>query len=575
LELFYKIYENSPNKTGVYILKNINKDIIYIGKAVDIRKRLASYLKANDDKTISIVKKTVEGNFILANNENEALILEANLIKKYQPKYNILLKDDKSYLYIAINKNKKFPYIELIRKKNEKYICFGPYTSKQNVRNIVNILNKVFLTRKCKDSVFKISKKPCLYYQIKQCLAPCVNYVDSRSYKIIIDDLIKVLHGKTDKIIKDLNNKMKTASNILDYELALNYRDKIKDLNLLKQKQNVIINVSTDIDIVTLKKIKDLYIINIIIIRNGILIGQNNYSYSTMYKQDEVVESFLSSFYVDNFIPKNLYLNFKINNKFFIRLFKNTKQVKNLNKFSKILPLIENNIQYYLESLKIDLNLKLANLLNINNISRIECYDMSNISGSFSVGARVVYIDSIKVKNLYRKYKIKLNANSDDLKMMKEVLYRRFKDEQDTYPDLVLLDGGKTHINAVKTIIKNNIKLLAIAKDASYKDKVYYFDSKKIVKLELDDELIFYLMKIRDEAHRFVNTFHKSKRDKYIKNSILDDVSGLSLEHKIKILKKYPNLIHITYEDEDKILKNLNISKKTLILIKNKILSFN
>lgn len=575
MNAFQSLINIAPKTYGVYILKNINSQIIYVGKARNIFKRLKNYLNADDLKTKLIVENAFSADFIITTNETEALILESNLIKKHQPRYNILLKDDKAYLYIAIDEKKDFPNLELIRKKNKNKLCIGPYTSGQKLKNLIRLVNKIFPLRKCKDNVFKIAKKPCVYYQIKMCKAPCVNLINKSEYKEILKKVIHVLKGNTKNIIEETKNEMLRASNNLEFENASILRDKINDLLILNEKQNVIFNNQSDIDFITFRTFNDFHLINILILRNGMIIGQNNYSFDINYTAQEITARFLVDYYIKNIIPKRIILNFEITDD--IKLFLNTASISlSFSKYEKLKAIIENNISEYSSKLFLDVNKKLANALRLLELYKIECYDMSNTSGSNCVGARATYINGQKIKNLYRTYNIKTDAKSDDLKMMSEVLTRRMKDLDDSLPDLILIDGGKTQINAVKNIIRDKCKIISIAKEKSANklDKIYDLTNDKITKLNLEDDLVLYLMQIRDETHRFVLNFHRKKRGKTFKTSILDGIKGLSSIKKLNIISSFPNLYElkqVKQVDEAEISKRFKISISVIKAIKDRL----
>lgn len=509
---FNKFILDAPKTFGVYILKNNFGEIIYIGKAKNIYKRLQSYLKIEESKTLSIISNTATMEFVTTINELEALILESNLIKKHKPRYNILLKDDKDYAYIAIDKKNNFPKLEIIRKKDNKKICFGPYISGKNIRLILSIINKVFPLRKCKDNVFKISKKPCLYYQMKYCSAPCVGFIEHEMYKTFINKIEKVLKGNFKSIFNDLEKEMLLASDNLDFEQAGFLRDKIKALEILKEKQNVVLESNEDLDLLTLKKLNDFFVINVLVIRNGLLLGQNNYSFDKDTETEELIERFIVDYYMENLIPPKILVNFKISNPNILEFLKDTKISDDLKQFTKLLAIVEKNILEFSKNSILNINEKLARLLKLLEIHKIECYDMSNLSGTNCVGAKVVYINGEKFKNLYRKYKIKTETKADDLKMMQEVISRRIKDNE-PLPDLIMLDGGKTQINAVKSLIK--VPIISIAKNKTgLRDNIYYLKENKIIKIDANDDVLFYLMSIRDETHRFVISFQRKLREK-------------------------------------------------------------
>ncbi len=670
-----------PDSPGVYLMKNIEGDVIYVGKAKNLKKRISQYFsnKKTDIKTAHLVSKIKSFEIIVVNNEVEAFLLENNLIKNYKPKYNINLKDDKTYPYLKIaknnlnsaytyklnnlnnlsnknNKNNKnnlndsnnknnlnnknhknvldnkkiqpkpapsdFPYLTKTRtydKNSGEY--FGPYSNVKAVTDFIKMINKIFKIRTCNDTKFKLfasKNKPCVYYQINRCFAPCCGYITAEDYGNIIREIKMLLQGKNNQIIKDLKNMMNTYVKEQNFEAAIKIRDKIDSLHIISVSQSTVISGGKNIDAVGCYSKNNASVIDLIMIRNGKMIDSKNYYFKNVYLTDEeLISSFIDQYYVSkssgkniNLIPDEILLPFAINSEnrnILIEFFKKTlgKKLKlnipNNEKNKNLVMIASNNAKnnFYdnnnsseydrnnnehneklLESLKQYLNLK-----KIPKI--IECFDISNISGTYPVASKAVFKDGLKETSLYRKYKIRSKNTPDDYAMMYEVLTRRFRNAvngSDPLPDLIIADGGKGQLNVfteVKKEFKNYISetlmpnIISIAKvkencnnnhdkknadfiadgisKKNFTDKIYIPNRKNEV--NMPSNLILFLMSVRDEAHRFAVTFHSSLKRKSVVTSELLNIKGIGASSYKKLIDSFGdvnNIKHLQVEELSK-----------------------
>ena len=537
-----------PQSPGVYIFKNAESVVIYVGKAIKLKDRLKHYVQysnSSDPKLRVLVSNISELEIIRTNNELEALILESNLVKKYKPRYNIQLKDDKAYPYIKIDLKKEWPMLEIVRRfSDDGATYFGPYVSARGLRSLISVINKAFPLRKCSDSVLKSSKRPCINYQIHTCLAPCQGYIEKKDYMGLVEAVLKVLKGKITSVIEELEKEMLLASDNLDFEEAARIRERIKVLDVLYSRQSVVMSGDTrDIDVITFKKTGDIHVFNMLLIRNGLLLGQTNIVVNGNGTDEEAISRFLVEHYSKNILPDLISVPFEIKDLAVVDLIKTLSGNKKIQISSKYAPEIkrvrkigEGNLDEYIRMMNtkksrwMNSSSELCSLLGVpdSSIRTIECYDMSNTSGQFAVGAKVFFLDGVPAKDSYRKYKIKGDYRGDDLKTMQEVFLRRIeKKDEEPLPDLIILDGGRTQLNAVAGILKNlsskKYRLISIAKDRSTSkglsvDKLYYLNGEKMSTLEPSKALLNFIKMIRDEAHRFVISYHRQLRQKGFKN---------------------------------------------------------
>ena len=547
-----------PKKPGVYLHKDENGKVIYVGKAINLFNRVNSYFRgAHDYKTTKLVSNIKDFDYIVTKSEKEALILEYNLIKEYDPKYNIVFKDDKSYSYILL-KDCKEPYVSVVRlKKKSKYKgkLFGPYTDVTAARNMVELINKLYQTRKCDN----LQKDYCLYYHIGQCPGYCKNKIDNNDIENTKNEIINFLNGNTKNIINNLKNKMKEATEKLDYENAAKYRDLINDINVSILKQNVQKNNTETFDVFNYD-VEDGYIaITGLFIRKGKLLSSYKFIDYLVGDPENFVSSYIYQFYEINEKPKKLYLPKEL-----LPYLKDTFECASVTRGYKyqLLKQAKINCRESLrqnkkiivkkETYNLDLAKEFNRIFN-KDINRIELFDNSHTGGKNTVGAMVVYENFKPSKKDYRLFK--LEEGGDDLASMNEMLYRRYfrvlKDNL-TKPDLIIVDGGKIQIDVAKKVIdslKMDIDIIGLGKDDHHNTSYMMNTDYQIINIKKDSNMFFFLTNMQDEVHRFAITYHKKLRGKSVYKSLLDDVPGLGPKTRMKLLRKYKSISNIKKAD--------------------------
>ncbi len=559
-----------PKSPGVYRMINHKGDIHYVGKAKNLTNRLKSYISEKNHiiRTERMLAQTHKLEITTTSNESEALLLEANLIKKFRPKFNILLKDDKSFPFIYIGNKNKWPQVIKHRgKKDKDGFYFGPFASAGSANWTIKMLQKIFQIRVCDESTFKNRKRPCILYQIKRCSAPCVGYVNEIEYKNSVEDAIKFVSGKSREIQKNLSKQMETASEKLDFERASILRDRIKSLNIIQSSQRINEANLVDADVIAAYKESGKTCIQVFFYRSKQNWG--NQSYFPKHDPDqnisEILSSFLMQFYENKDVPKIVILNKEIKDKRLIEKTLSSKEDKNISikiakKGSKanVISLAEKNAKEALNRKLYETNNNknlfetINKKFNIkNNISLVEVYDNSHIQGTSSVGAMITFGEEGFIKKRYRKFDIKSKgAEQDDYAMIKEVLSRRFKRallEKANYlslPDLILIDGGKGQYSVAKEVLHEfglqDIPMIAIAKGKlrNSGNETFFYNGKSY-KFERNDPALFFLQRLRDEAHRFAISAHRAKRKKAISKSLLDQIQGIGSIRKRALLNHF------------------------------------
>ena len=544
--------------------------ILYVGKAKNLPNRLKSYVSEKNHiiRTERMLSQTRKIEITSTSNESEALLLEANLIKKYKPKFNILLRDDKSFPFIFIGNEDKWPQIRRHRgKKTKEGFYFGPFASAGSANWTIKMIQKIFHLRVCDDTVFKNRKRPCILYQIKRCSGPCVGYVDTNDYKKTVDDAIEFVSGKSRKIQKSLSDQMEKASEDLDFEKAVILRDRIKSLNIIQSSQRINEANLIEADVIAGYKESGKTCIQVFFYRSKQNWGNQAFfpKHDPDEKLSDILNSFVSQFYENKSVPSTIILSEEIKEKKLIEQTLSKKEEKQINisvakKGSKL-----KVINQAIKNAKDSLNRKLyesqnnrelfdavANKFNLEtNINLIEVYDNSHIQGTDSVGALVAYGDEGFIKKRYRKFNIKIQKNEqDDYGMMKEVLNRRFKraiQEKDNYlsfPDLVLVDGGKGQYSVARETLNelglHDLPIVAIAKGKHRNSgNETFFHNGKEFKFTKNDPTLFFLQRIRDESHRFAISAHRAKRKKGINKSLLDQIDGIGSIRKRALLNHF------------------------------------
>ena len=547
-----------PQLPGCYLMKNKDNIIIYVGKAKKLKNRLSSYFRGtHTGKTAKLVSEIVDFEYIVVNSEIESLVLENNLIKQYDPKYNILLRDDKSYPYIELS-NDIVPKLSIVRsinrKKNHNHL-YGPYPNVTAARQTVNLLNRMYPLRKCNT----YNKKPCLYYHIHQCLGYCTNKVSNDEINKMKNEIIKFLKGDHSIVTKKITDEMYLESSKMNYEKALELKELLDYINIVLTKQQVEMGDNKDRDVFGYYEEKGYLSIQVFFIRGSKLVGKHSKIFPLIDEVENSVVSYISTFYdkdiippseilVPNSIDTNIlsdYLNLKV-----LTFEKGDKK--------KIIDMACNNAKILLnekfELIKKDelkttqANEELKNILGMDKLDRIEIFDNSNLFGSFNVSGMVVFIDGKPAKNEYRKYKITVDRN-DDYNTMREVIYRRYfrvlKDKL-VYPDLIIVDGGIGQMNVAREVLsslKMDIPVIGLKKDDRHAtSKLLAFEPIMEIDIDKGSNLFHYLERMQDEVHNFTISYHKNIRSKGSLESILSNVEGIGEKRKNLLLKKYKSI---------------------------------
>jgi len=559
-----------PKSPGVYRMLNHKGDILYVGKAKNLPNRLKNYVAEKNHiiRTARMLSQTFKLEITTTANESEALLLEANLIKKHKPKFNILLKDDKSFPFIFISNKDQWPQVTKHRGKKEKDgFYFGPFASAGSANWTIKMLQKIFLLRVCEETTFKNRKRPCILYQIKRCSAPCVGYIDKNNYRNTVNDAIKFVSGKSRDIQKNLSRQMEEASEKLDFEKASIFRDRIKSLNIIQSSQRINEANLTDADVIAAYKESGKTCIQVFFYRGKQNWGNQAYFPKHDPEQDisEIMSSFLMQFYENKNVPKLIIINLDIEDK---KLIEQTLSKKENNSISitvakkgtkaKVISLVEKNAKESLSRKLYETNNNknlfegVSKKFNLrNDINLVEIYDNSHIQGTNSVGAMVTFGDEGFIKKRYRKFDIKTKGTEqDDFAMLKEVLTRRFKRamlERGNYltlPNLILIDGGKGQYSVAKEVLNEfglyDLPMIAIAKGKlrNSGDETFFYNGKSF-KFDKNDPTLFFMQRLRDEAHRFAINSHRAKRAKGIRKSILDQIEGIGSIRKRALLNHF------------------------------------
>ena len=563
-----------PNLPGCYLMKNKNGIVIYVGKAKKLKNRLSSYFRGtHTGKTAKLVSEIVDFEYIVVGSETESLILEINLIKKYDPKYNILLRDDKSYPYIELT-DEEVPRLLIVRnlnRKKNKGRLYGPYPNVYAARQTVNLLNRMYPLRKCST----YNKKPCLYYHINQCLGYCTNKVDKKLIKNMEEEIIKFLKGDHTIISTKIKEEMLKESENLNYEKAKELKELYDYINITLARQKVEVDDNIDRDIFGYFEDKGMLSIQVLFIRGGKIVGRHSKITPIIDEVNDELNRYIVSFYEKGVLkPKEILVPSIVDSNIIESVLDVKVKAPQKSLKLKLVDMANENAKISLENefemIKRDekktsgANDKLAQLLNINPLDRIEIFDNSNLFGSFNVSGMVVFIDGRPNKNEYRKFKITVDKN-DDYGTMKEVIYRRyFRVLRDnlTMPDLIIVDGGIGQINIAKEVIDSlnlNIPVVGLKKDNHHRTEALITSNNEKIKIEHNSDVFFYLERMQDEVHNFTINYHKQLRSKGAIESILDSIEGIGEKRKKELLKKYKSinkLKEVDIEELEEILPN-------------------
>ena len=576
-----------PNKPGVYIMHDKDDTILYVGKAINLHNRVRSYFKENIgrgpqiDKMVSLIARF---EYIVTDSELEALVLENNLIKENRPKYNPMLKDDKTYPYIKVTVGEEYPRILLVRQmKKDKARYFGPFTS-GGVKETIDLINKLYKLRTCNRRLpADIGKeRPCLNYHINQCSAPCQGYISKEEYAAQIEQALDFLNGKYQPIIKELREKMQAASEAMEYEDAIKYRDLVENIKKISETQKMSDNVGEDKDIIALAIDGNETVVQVFFLRNGKLIGREHF-YMTQIEEptvDKILTSFVKQFYAGTpFIPREIMLQEPIEDMELVEKWLSTKKGARVHlrvplkgSKEKLVELAAKNAALVLsqdrerirreEGRTIGAVKEIEDLLGLNGLSRMEAFDISNTSGFANVGSMVVYEKGKPKRSDYRKFKMKTVAGPDDYACMHEVLTRRFQhglDEKQEFqeqnrdenfgsftkfPDLLLMDGGRGQVNIALQVLDElgiNIPVCGMVKDDNHRTRGLYFQNKELP-IDRNSEGFKLITRIQDEAHRFAITYHRSLRSKAQVHSVLDEINGVGPSRRKALMKYFKSI---------------------------------
>ncbi len=549
-----------PNLPGSYQMKNKDGIIIYVGKAKNLKNRLKSYFTGTvTGKTRLLVNDIATFEYIVTNSELESLILEITLIKKYNPKYNILLKDDKSYPYIELS-NEKYPVLKVVRnlnrKKNkDKNRYFGPYPCVSAARNTVEVINRIYPLRKCNH----MGKDVCLYYHIGECLGYCKeNVIDKAELDKMKNEIISFLNGNKAVIVDKLKEKMQKASDELNFERALEYKRMLDDINVTLAKQTIDLNKNYNFDMFGYYKNNNYLSVQVFFIREGILFGHHFDIFTIVEdKEEEIIEYIIKFYEKGNVIPKEIYVNENVDTELLNKYLNTKVLIPQKGDIKKLLNLANENAKTLLfekeEILKKDDSLRknaiadLEKILKMKNVHRIEAFDNSHLFGTFYVGGMVVFDDFVPNKSLYRKFKITSEVK-DDLSAMKEVIYRRYYKvlmENLEKPDLIIVDGGETQVKVAKEIVDSlnlDIRVIGLKKDDKHRTNVIVDSDLKTLDVDSKSNLFLFLTKIQDEVHNYAISYHRNIKAKGLFSSVLDMANGIGEVRKKELLKKYGSL---------------------------------
>ena len=577
-----------PSQPGVYLMHDAKDEIIYVGKAVSLKNRVRQYFQSSRNKSAKIeqmVSRIARFEYIVTDSEMEALVLECNLIKEHQPRYNTMLKDDKAYPYIKVTVGEDFPRVMLARTmKKDKNRYFGPYTSAGAVKDTIDLIHKLYKIRTCSRNLPRDTGKerPCLNYHIKQCDAPCQGYISKEEYGENIRQVLEFLNGRYDGVLKNLEEKMKAASDAMDFEKAIEYRDLLSSVKKVAQKQKITSSNMEDRDIIAMARDDMDAVVQVFFVREGKLIGRDHFrmSVATAETKGQILSSFVKQFYAGTpFLPKELWVQYELEDMELIGQWLSARKgqkvritvpkkgdkerLVELAEKNAALVLIQDNERNKREEMRtIGAMNQVAQWLGLENIRRMEAFDISNISGYESVGSMVVFENGRPKRSDYRKFRIKTVIGPNDYASMKEVLTRRFThgmEEQKQlknqgvekefgsftrFPDLLMMDGGKGQVNIALEVMEQlglSIPVCGMVKDDSHRTRGLYYQNVEIP-IDRHSEGFRLITRIQDEAHRFAIEYHRSLRSKSQVRSILDEIPGIGDTRRKSLMRSFQSL---------------------------------
>uniref|UniRef100_UPI003FEDED58 excinuclease ABC subunit UvrC n=1 Tax=Candidatus Ventrimonas sp. TaxID=3048889 RepID=UPI003FEDED58 len=577
-----------PSQPGVYLMHDAKDEIIYVGKAISLKNRVRQYFQSSRNKSAKIeqmVSRIARFEYIVTDSEMEALVLECNLIKEHQPRYNTMLKDDKAYPYIKVTVGEDFPRVMLARTmKKDKNRYFGPYTSAGAVKDTIDLIHKLYKIRTCSRNLPRDTGKerPCLNYHIKQCNAPCQGYISKEEYGENIRQVLEFLNGRYDGVLKNLEEKMQAASDAMDFEKAIEYRDLLSSVKQVAQKQKITSSNMEDRDIIAMARDDMDAVVQVFFVRDGKLIGRDHFrmSVAAAETKGQILSSFVKQFYAGTpFLPKELWVQYELEDTELISQWLSARKgqkvritvpkkgdkerLVELAEKNAALVLIQDNERNKREEMRtIGAMNQVAQWLGLENVRRMEAFDISNISGYESVGSMVVFENGRPKRSDYRKFRIKTVTGPNDYASMKEVLTRRFTHGMEEekklknqgvekefgsftrFPDLLMMDGGKGQVNIALEVLEQlglSIPVCGMVKDDSHRTRGLYYQNVEIP-VDRHSEGFRLITRIQDEAHRFAIEYHRSLRSKSQVRSILDEIPGIGETRRKALMRSFQSL---------------------------------
>ena len=584
-----------PSKPGVYLMHDEKDEIIYVGKAISLKNRVRQYFQASRNKGAKIEQMVTHIHrfeYIVTDSELEALVLECNLIKEHRPKYNTMMMDDKGYPFIKVTVNEAYPRVMLARTmQKDKAKYFGPFTSVGAVKDTIELIRKIYHIRNCNRNLPKeIGKeRPCLNYHIKQCHAPCQGYISQEEYRKSIDEVIRFLNGHYDTVLRDLESKMYEASENMEFEKALGYRELLGSVKRIAEKQKITDNSGEDRDVLAVAKDEEDAVVQIFFIRGGRLIGRDHFFLRNAADstEGELLTSFIKQFYAGTpFVPAELMLQEELEECELLEQWLTKKRehrvhirVPKKGEKEKLVELARKNAQLVLSTDKERLKREegrtigavkeIEKLLGLSDIVRMEAYDISNTSGFASVGSMIVYEKGKPKRSDYRKFKIKSVQGPDDYASMEEVLTRRFQHGLDfaAFPDLILMDGGKGQVNVALEVLEKlqiDIPVCGMVKDDNHRTRGLYYNNTEIP-IERGSEGFKLITRIQDEAHRFAIEFHRKLRGQGQVHSVLDDIKGIGPARRKALMKYFISIEALKNASVEELKKVPTMNEKSAI----------
>lgn len=595
-----------PEKPGVYLMHDKNDEIIYVGKAIILKNRVRQYFQSSKKHTAKIQKMVSQiawFEYIITGSELEALVLECNLIKEYRPKYNTMLKDDKSYPYIKVTVNEEYPRILFARTiKRDKAKYFGPYTSATAVKSTIELARKIYQVRSCNRRLPKdIGKeRPCLYYHMKQCKAPCQGYISSQEYSQSVKRAMEFLKGNYKEVVEQLEKKMMDASRELEFELAAEYRDLIADVKRVSEHQNINQYDMEDQDVIALAKAREEAVVAVFSIRNGKLLGREHYHMAGVEDSsyEEIMTAFVKQLYAGTpYLPREIIVQYPVQEEEVITNWLSERKGRKVSilvpkkgKRHSLMELAYKNAATVLlqdserikqeEKRTVGAMKELEGLLGISNLHRLEAFDISNTSGSYNVASMVVFEDGKKKPRDYRRFRLRTVHGPDDYRSMEEVLSRRLlhgqesranlqgkTDEFDSFskfPDVIMMDGGKGQVNVALRVLEElhlSIPVCGMVKDDNHRTRGLYYNNEEIM-FPKNSEAFRMITRLQDEAHRFAIEYHKNLRGKNQIHSVLDEIRGVGPERRKALMRHFKDIEKIRTASVEELTQVDNVTEQ-------------